>query len=485
MPSPINVQALEALLVGYDRDKRNFLTQGFQNGFHICYGGQPSTEICRNHPSALLNKNLISEKIQQEVRLGRIAGPFKNPPFTNFRSSPLGLVPKKEPGSFRLIHDLSYPKFLKGRSINSNIAPEHSAVTYDNLDAAIGIIQHYDRGCLVAKADIESAYRIIPIHPNDYHLLGFSWNGQYYFDKCLPMGCSSSCKIFEAFSTAIQWIATHKFPISTMSHILDDFMFFGPANSAQCSKDLSHFLQLSKVLGVPINESKTVFPTTKVILHGIEVNTVQLTASLPADKVKSLEGAIQNISKCKSITLQQVQSVIGYMNFACKVIIPGRAFSRRLIDLTKGVTKPHHHVRLNKEARADLAAWETFLTSFNGSYLFISQQWLSSENIRLYTDSAGSLGYAAVYGSNWVNGAWPSTWANQSIALLELYPVLLALEIWGSHLANHSILFLSDNEAVVHIVNKQSSREPRIMVLVRRLVLCALKFNVLFKVGYG
>ena len=93
----------------------------------------------------------------------------------------------------------------------------------------------------------------------------------------------------------------------------------------------------------------------------------------------------------------------------------------------------------------------------------------------LYTDSA------AVYCSNWVNGAWPSTWANQTIALLELYPVLLALEIWGSHLANRSILLLSDNEAVVHIVNKQSNREPKIMVLVRRLVLCALRLNVLFK----
>ena len=105
LPSPINVQALEALLVGYDRDKRNFLTQGFHmgNGFRICYGGQPRTEICKNHPSALLNKNLISEKIQQELKLGRIAGPFKNHPFTNFRSSPLGLVPKKEPGTFRLI----------------------------------------------------------------------------------------------------------------------------------------------------------------------------------------------------------------------------------------------------------------------------------------------------------------------------------------------------------------------------------------------
>lgn len=48
----------------------------------------------------------------------------------------------------------------------------------------------------MAKTDIEDAFRIIPIHPSDYHLLGFIWEGQFYYDKCLPMGASSSCQIF-------------------------------------------------------------------------------------------------------------------------------------------------------------------------------------------------------------------------------------------------------------------------------------------------
>ena len=46
---------------------------------------------------------------------------------------------------------------------------------------------------------------------------------------------------------------------------------------------------------------------------------------------------------------------------------------------------------------------------------------------------------------------------------------------------NHCIVFFSDNYAVVDIINKQTSREPKIMVLVRRLVLNCLKYNILFK----
>lgn len=48
----------------------------------------------------------------------------------------------------------------------------------------------------MAKPDIEDAFRKIPIFPLDYHLLGFSWQGQFYFDKCLPVGASSSCQVF-------------------------------------------------------------------------------------------------------------------------------------------------------------------------------------------------------------------------------------------------------------------------------------------------
>ena len=56
----------------------------------------------------------------------------------------------------------------------------------------------------MAKTDVKSAFRIIPIHRADYFLLGLKWDNTYYFDRCLAMGLSSSCAIFEAFSTALE-----------------------------------------------------------------------------------------------------------------------------------------------------------------------------------------------------------------------------------------------------------------------------------------
>ena len=59
----------------------------------------------------------------------------------------------------------------------------------------------------MAKTDVKSAFRIIPIHRADYFLLGLKWDNTYYFDRCLAMGLSSSCAIFEAFSTALEWLS--------------------------------------------------------------------------------------------------------------------------------------------------------------------------------------------------------------------------------------------------------------------------------------
>lgn len=48
-------------------------------------------------------------------------------------------------------------------------------------------------------------------------------------------------------------------------------------------------------------------------------------------------------------------------------------------------------------------------------------------------------------------------------------------------MANHSVLFLTDNQAVVDVINKQSAKNCHLMRLLRRLVVTALKFNVYFK----
>ncbi len=97
------------------------LIEGFTNGFPLHFQGQERSEEYPNHASFRNNPIEARGKIMREIQKGRVEGPFTTPPFANFRVSPLGLVPKKELGEFRVIHDLSFPK---GDSINSGIPDE-------------------------------------------------------------------------------------------------------------------------------------------------------------------------------------------------------------------------------------------------------------------------------------------------------------------------------------------------------------------------
>ena len=64
-------------------------------------------------------------------------GPFSSQPFDLFRCSPIGVVPKRTPGEFRLIHHLSSPR---GSSINDNIDPRECTVSYTSFDDAVALV---------------------------------------------------------------------------------------------------------------------------------------------------------------------------------------------------------------------------------------------------------------------------------------------------------------------------------------------------------
>ena len=64
------------------------------------------------------------------------------------------------------------------------------------------------------------------------------------------------------------------------------------------------------------------------------------------------------------------------------------------------------------------------------------------------------------------------------ITIKELLPIVIAVEIYSQTLSNRHICFHCDNIAVVHIINKQTSKEKTVMKLFRRLVVTALKLNI-------
>ena len=80
----------------------------------------------------------------------------------------------------------------------------------------------HPKGALTRKTDIKDAFKIIPVHPDDYHKLGLQIGGYYYYDMTLTQGGGSSCQIFEEFSTALEAINKY-YTEQDSTHYLDDF----------------------------------------------------------------------------------------------------------------------------------------------------------------------------------------------------------------------------------------------------------------------
>ncbi len=159
---------------------------------------------------------------------------------------------------------------------------------------------------------------------------------------------------------------------------------------------------------------KTVGSETILAFAGIELNTLRMEAILPADKTAKCTTLLSTSLRHKKVMLREIQSLIGLLNFACSVVVPGRAFLGRLIDLTKGVKSPHHFIGLNKVVKADLEIWQSFLLDFNGRSFFLSDAWTDPLSLNLYTDAAGSLSYGGIFGSEWFFGANGSNLISQS-----------------------------------------------------------------------
>lgn len=100
------------------------------------------------------------------------------------------------------------------------------------------MVSSYGPGALMAKFDVEAAYRNIAVHPKDRFLLGMKWRGQFFVDLTLPFGLRSAHYIFNSVADMVEWILLNPHHVSDLLHYLDHFITAGPPHTNQCALNL-------------------------------------------------------------------------------------------------------------------------------------------------------------------------------------------------------------------------------------------------------
>ena len=409
-----------------------------------------------------------------EVRGGRLYGPPPSHLLSLVHTSPIGLVPKgHQTNRWRMIVDLSFPA---GNSINDGIPEGLSSVQYASVDDAVNIIQQLGRDTLLAKLDIKDAYRIVPVHPADYHLLGISWEGSTYVDRALPFGLRSAPKIFYALADFMAWVL-HCYGVENQLHYLDDFLFMSAPGAQSRVCVLDRVLQIFHTMGIPVAADKTDGPSTQLVFLGILIDTHTFKLRLPAEKLSHLQLLLQSWLGKRSCTRRELESLLGFLSHAGTVITQGCPFLRDLFSLLSLDRASHHYIRPNQGARADLLWWKMFLQDWNGSSFFP----VPTPSIEVISDASGTYGcggFALAHG--WFQLEWPEEWHAVHITVKELVPVVIAAAVWGHRWRRNHICFRSDSMAVVNLLRKRTSKHNLLMHLLRCLVFYAAFFRFQF-----
>lgn len=259
-----------------------FIKRGITNRFRIGFNRSSALKKPQtNFQSVTRNPSVVDRYIENELSTGRLARLERSAA----RKNPIGIIPKPlQPGKFWLFIDLSSPV---GRSINDEIDRNLCSLQYISVDQAARLVAACGKGALMTKTDLCSAYRQVPVHRDNQHLLGIEWRGQTYIDKALPFGLRSAPKISTAVADSLAW-ALHCSGVSNSIHYLDDFLFWGPAGSPACGEALSVATSLCARLGLPTAPSKTVGPVTCLTFLGIEIDSCSQQLRLPAAKLTRL-----------------------------------------------------------------------------------------------------------------------------------------------------------------------------------------------------
>ncbi|CAJ0923614.1 unnamed protein product [Ranitomeya imitator] len=161
-------------------------------------------------------------------------------------------------------------------------------------------------------------------------------------------------------------------------------------------------------------------PVPVITFLGIVIDSEAMEIRLRSEKIIGLIELINGCLSAGKVSLTQMQSLLGSLNFACRMMAMGRIFSRRLALATRGVKQPHHRIRITSQLRVN----------YNGRTCFQEEE-CDIGTLDLFFEAAGPAGFSVRFGKRcaekW-HGHWFTKGGTKNVTLLELFTIAVAVE---------------------------------------------------------
>ena len=471
-------EAWERLLPN-DYPEREHILSNVKIGFTLLSKEVPDSiqSETDNYSSATSPKtrSFVERQVKKELDNGRYIKVDTKPQIV----SALGAIPKNiEETDWRVIHDAKRPI---GAALNDFAI--NDPFRYQSLQDVVDMIKPGD---WLGKLDLQSAYRSVGIRRSNYQYTGLKWrfsgdtHDTYMTDTRLPFGSSRSPGIFNSLSQGVLSIMRKKGYFNIVVY-LDDYIFVC-SSYEECQRTMLALMRVLRELGFSINYNKVVGPAQKLVFLGIQIDTVNMTLSLPDPKITDLKVCLNKIFASDKVSKKKLQSLVGKLNWACQVIYGGRFHLRRLLDRIVNLRLPSHRTRVTRDMKLDMLWWIAFLEQWNGTKSMVQQRPATSVSI-----DASGLASGAYYRGLPVYAPWHVCWPAASDLHIN-HKEVLALEIAASQFAhlweNKTVYVHSDNQCAVACIRKGTSKHPLVMSSLRRVFWLSAIFNFRIKSVY-
>jgi hypothetical protein len=440
-----------------------FLLYLVDTGVHVLPVDRvPAPFKVSNHRSFLVDAALAAPIVWQEVRDGWLV-PAPAGCASHF-VHPMGAVPKGD--NVRVIHDLSSPR---GGSVND--LQRHWRRSWLCADSIMGMLQPND---WIAKTDVSAYYRHFPVHPAHWPLLACELDGVLLWDTRLPFGLRTAPEVADRVTAALSRRARSVGGVQRLAAIVDDFTFFSQCQE-QCAVDWRWFMADCKQLGLAMNQPKSAPPAQRQKVVGVVFDSVDMSASLDADKVAALKQRLLAMQGQRKCTVAQLRSLLGHLYYASRVVFAGRTFVFHLAALLRSAhgKAPRHRVHLPAPARADIQWWLDHVDVCNGRQAILPHAPVMWRVFQTDASLTGADGLPCI--GVWLHGAYVSLSSvdlqamfddvpppGADINVWEMFAVVVACRLFAEYMSGQHWRVRTDNASVEAWIMRGVRSKPRV-----------------------
>ena len=437
----------------------------------------------------------VDKFVCQEVEEGGLSGPFEKAPWWNTIISPI-MTAHKKVRSRRTVFDATFgEKSLNNSTPTDSYMGMPCKYTFPKIQDYKEMILKSGRGCWMWKRDLSRFFLQLPLCPTEYHRVGIIWRGLFFFFLALAFGLRHSGLQGQKVTDAVSWI------LRRLGLETDDEKPYQVCNYSDDLGGVEEFYSravaaynklnwLLSDLGLEESLKKAEPPTTRITYLGVQFDSISMTMSVPPEKVTEIKAEIGLWVRKTTITMRDLQSLLGKLFWIARVVKNSRPFMGILLAQLKSMKdlKKGRKVKLSDESRKDILWWSNFLDRFNGINMIVNEdpillslEQLLDEPHGVCAGDATPTGGGAWHGKEYWCGELPTTMQDPKlpIHIKEFWVLIVSCKLWGDSWTGRTIVLYCDNDAVCDSAVHKKPRDPGLLSLLREFLYVVVTKKIL------